>query len=97
MPTVFRHAVNAGLGTTPVDVVQIPAGVRATALTIRTGDLLEHKSMVALSSGLRQWAQNPLISLYLTRQMSTLLLTTRRVASDLLLQAHSHKLRCMMI
>jgi hypothetical protein len=32
MPTVFRHAVNTGLGTTPVDVVQIPAGVRATII-----------------------------------------------------------------
>jgi hypothetical protein len=32
MPTVFRHAVNTGLGTTPVDVVQVPGGVRATVI-----------------------------------------------------------------
>lgn len=32
MPTVFRHAVNTDIGTTPVDVLQIPAGVRATVI-----------------------------------------------------------------
>lgn len=32
MPTVFKHAVNTDIGTTPVDVLQIPAGVRATVI-----------------------------------------------------------------
>lgn len=32
MPTVFRHAVNSDIGTTPVDVVQIGGGVRATVI-----------------------------------------------------------------
>ncbi len=32
MPTVFRHAVNTSVGTTPVDIVQIPEGVRATVI-----------------------------------------------------------------
>lgn len=32
MPTVFKHAVNTGIGTIPVDVLQIPAGVRATVI-----------------------------------------------------------------
>lgn len=32
MPTVFKHAVNTGIGTDPVDVLQIPAGVRATVI-----------------------------------------------------------------
>lgn len=32
MPTVFRHAVNAGIGTTPIDVLQIANGVRATVI-----------------------------------------------------------------
>ena len=32
MPTVFKHAVNTAIGTTPVDVVQIPGGVRATVI-----------------------------------------------------------------
>lgn len=32
MPTVFKHAVNTSIGTTPVDVLQIPDGVRATVI-----------------------------------------------------------------
>jgi hypothetical protein len=32
MPTVFKHAVNTSIGTTPVDVLQIPGGVRATVI-----------------------------------------------------------------
>jgi hypothetical protein len=32
MPTVFRHSVNAAIGTTPVDVIQIGAGTRATVI-----------------------------------------------------------------
>jgi S1-C subfamily serine protease len=32
MPTVFKHAVNSGLGTTPTDVIQIDAGIRATVI-----------------------------------------------------------------
>jgi hypothetical protein len=32
MPTLFKHAVNTDIGTEPVDVVQIPLGVRATVI-----------------------------------------------------------------
>ena len=32
MPTVFKHTVTTDIGTTPVDVVQIPLGVRATII-----------------------------------------------------------------
>ena len=32
MPTVFKHAVNKEIGTDPVDVLQIEAGVRATVI-----------------------------------------------------------------
>lgn len=32
MPTVFKHAVNTDIGTTPTDVLQIPPGVRATVI-----------------------------------------------------------------
>lgn len=32
MPTVFKHAVNTAIGTTPVDVLQVPNGVRATVI-----------------------------------------------------------------
>ena len=32
MPTLFRHAVTTSVGTTPVDVLQIQEGVRATVI-----------------------------------------------------------------
>jgi len=32
MPTTFKHAVNKNIGTTPVDIVQIPVGFRATVI-----------------------------------------------------------------
>jgi hypothetical protein len=32
MPTIFKHAVNTQIGTEPVDVLQIPEGVRATVI-----------------------------------------------------------------
>jgi hypothetical protein len=32
MPTFFRHSVETGIGTTPVDLVTIPDGVRATVI-----------------------------------------------------------------
>jgi hypothetical protein len=54
MPTVFRHAVNTGLGTTPVDVVQVPAGVRATVIGLNlvntTGSVIATNVFVVDSS-----------------------------------------------
>lgn len=41
MPTVFRHAVNAGIGTTPVDVLQIPNGIRATVIGCNLANITE--------------------------------------------------------
>ncbi len=32
MPTQFKHSVTTDIGTTPVDVLQIPLGVRATVI-----------------------------------------------------------------
>lgn len=32
MPTQFKHQVATDIGTTPVDVLQIPLGVRATVI-----------------------------------------------------------------
>jgi len=32
MPSFFRHSVETGVGTTPVDLVSIPDGVRATVI-----------------------------------------------------------------
>jgi hypothetical protein len=41
MPTVFRHVVNAGIGTTPIDVLQIPTGVRATVIGCNIANVTE--------------------------------------------------------
>lgn len=41
MPTVFRHAINAGIGTTPIDVLQIPTGVRATVIGCNLANITE--------------------------------------------------------
>jgi len=42
MPTVFKHSVNAGIGTTPVDVVQIPIEVRATVIGMNLVNVSEN-------------------------------------------------------
>lgn len=46
MPTVFKHAVNTGIGTTPVDVLQIPAGVRATVIGCNLANITEYDTIV---------------------------------------------------
>jgi hypothetical protein len=47
MPTVFKHAVNTGIGTTPVDVLQIPLGVRATVIGCNVANVTEYDTIVA--------------------------------------------------
>jgi hypothetical protein len=47
MPTVFRHAVNTGIGTEPVDVLQIPEGVRATVIGCNLANTTEFDTVVA--------------------------------------------------
>lgn len=46
MPTVFRHAVNTNIGTTPVDVVQVPPGVRATVIGCNLSNVTEYDTVV---------------------------------------------------
>ena len=41
MPTLFRHAVNTDIGTTPVDVLQIPSGVRATVIGLNLANVTD--------------------------------------------------------
>jgi hypothetical protein len=41
MPTIFKHAVNTGIGITPVDVVQIPLEVRATVIGLNLVNITE--------------------------------------------------------
>lgn len=41
MATVFKHAVNTGLGTIPVDVVQISDGVTATVIGLNLVNIID--------------------------------------------------------
>ena len=45
MPTVFKHAVNTGIGTDPVDVLQIPPGVRATVIGCNIANVTEYDTI----------------------------------------------------
>jgi hypothetical protein len=42
MPTVFKHAVNTAIGTTPVDILQIPLGVRATVIGLNIANITDY-------------------------------------------------------
>ena len=46
MPTLFRHAVNTGIGTTPEDVLQIPLGVRATVIGMNIANITDYDTAV---------------------------------------------------
>ena len=46
MPTIFKHAVNTEIGTTPVDVLQIPAGVRATVIGCNIANVTDYDTVV---------------------------------------------------
>ena len=46
MPTLFRHAVNTDIGTTPVDVLQIPLGVRATVIGMNIANVTDFDTAV---------------------------------------------------
>ena len=46
MPTVFRHSVTTDIGTTPVDVVQIPLGVRATVIGCNLANTTDYDTVV---------------------------------------------------
>jgi hypothetical protein len=46
MPTLFRHAVTTSVGTTPVDVLQIPEGVRATVIGCNIANITDYDTVV---------------------------------------------------
>ena len=46
MPTLFRHAVNTGIGTTPEDILQIPLGVRATVIGMNIANVTDNDTVV---------------------------------------------------
>jgi hypothetical protein len=41
MPTIFKHAVNTSLGTTPTDVLQVPVGFRATVIGLNLVNVID--------------------------------------------------------
>lgn len=45
MPTVFKHAITTEIGTTPVDVLDIPAGVRATVIGCNIANITEYDTV----------------------------------------------------
>jgi hypothetical protein len=46
MPTQFKHAVNTGIGTIPVDIVQIPLGARATVIGCNLANITDYDTVV---------------------------------------------------
>jgi hypothetical protein len=46
MPTLFRHSVNTDIGTTPVDVLQIPLGVRATVIGMNIANVTDYDTVI---------------------------------------------------
>ncbi len=47
MPTVFKHSLVTQIGTTPTDVVEIGAGVRATVIGCNLSNTTEYDTVVA--------------------------------------------------
>lgn len=45
MPTTFRQSVNTSIGTTPVDVLQIAPGVRATVIGCNIANTTEYETV----------------------------------------------------
>ena len=46
MPTLFKHAVVTEIGTTPVDVLQIALGVRATVIGCNLANITDYDTAV---------------------------------------------------
>ena len=46
MPTVFKHSLQTEIGTSPVDVVQIPPGVRATVIGCNLANVTDYDTAV---------------------------------------------------
>jgi hypothetical protein len=45
MPTVFKQAISTEIGTTPVDVVDIPGGVRATVIGCNLANITDYDTV----------------------------------------------------
>jgi hypothetical protein len=47
MPTIFKHSLVTQVGTTPTDIVEIGAGVRATVIGCNLANVTEYDTVVA--------------------------------------------------
>jgi hypothetical protein len=47
MPTLFKHQLTAEIGTTPVDIVTIEPGVRATVIGCNLANITDYDTVVA--------------------------------------------------
>lgn len=45
MPTVFKQAITTEIGTTPVDVLDIPGGVRATVIGCNLANVTDYDTV----------------------------------------------------
>jgi hypothetical protein len=45
MPTVFKQAISTEIGITPVDVLDIPGGVRATVIGCNLANITEYDTV----------------------------------------------------
>ena len=46
MPTVFKHSLVTQIGTTPVDVVEIGGGVRATVIGCNLANVTDYDTVI---------------------------------------------------
>jgi hypothetical protein len=47
MPTIFKHSLVTSVGTTPTDIVEIGAGVRATVIGVNLANITDYDTVVA--------------------------------------------------
>ena len=47
MPTIFKHSLVTQVGTTPTDIVEIGAGVRATVIGCNLANTTEYDTVLA--------------------------------------------------
>lgn len=47
MPTLFKHSLYTQVGTSPTDVLEIPAGVRATVIGCNLANVTDYDTVVA--------------------------------------------------
>jgi hypothetical protein len=47
MPTIFKHSLVTDVGTSPTDIVEIGAGVRATVIGCNLANTTEYDTVVA--------------------------------------------------